>query len=119
MRDFRTLNVWEKAHALALAIYAATEQIPVRDEGEVTGRLRKQGAAIPASIARACGQPSDVDMVGDLHQALSSASELEYTLLLAHEIHLLDTTGYNTLHLQITEIKRMLTGFVRKVRTPM
>ena len=28
MKDFRSLKVWEKAHALTLAIYKSTEQFP-------------------------------------------------------------------------------------------
>lgn len=116
MRDFRTLNVWEKAHQLALAVYAATEPFPPREDEGLAGRLRRSGSAIPAHIAHACGQASDADMAGDLHQALGSASELEYTLLLAHDLQLLPAGDYSTLQENVSEVKRMLTGFLRKVQ---
>lgn len=116
MRDFRTLNVWNKAHQLALAVYAATELFPKCEEEGLGGRLRRSGSAIPAHIAHACGEESDADMAAELHRALGSASELEYTLLLAHELQLLQAGDYSALHENVSEVKRMLTGFLRKVQ---
>ena len=44
-----------------------------------------------------------------------SASELEYHLLLARDLELIQPNDYELLTQQTTEIKRMLTVFVRKL----
>jgi four helix bundle protein len=46
----------------------------------------------------------------------SSASELEYQLLLARDLKLIHANDYEQPTQQTTEIKRMLTVFVRKLR---
>lgn len=48
---------------------------------------------------------------------MGSASELEYHLLLARDFHLLANTDYDQLASDVTEVKRMLTGFIQKLNT--
>ena len=47
--------------------------------------------------------------------ARGSASELEYQLLLARDLKLIQLKDYETLSEQIVEIKRMLTVLVQKL----
>jgi four helix bundle protein len=47
--------------------------------------------------------------------ALGSASELEYHLLLASDLKLLEPDSYKSLDRDVTEVKRMLTGLLRKL----
>ena len=66
---------------------------------------------MPANIAEGCGRGG-----GDLARfcviAAGSASELEYYLILAHEVGLLDLETYDRLASQVEEIERMLGGFI-------
>ena len=48
--------------------------------------------------------------------SMGSASELEYFLLLSHDLTLLDSPTYYQLHRQTIEIKRMLAPFINKLR---
>ena len=47
--------------------------------------------------------------------ALSSASEPQYFLLLAGDLQLLQTSGYDRRAEKTTEVKRRLTGFPQKL----
>jgi hypothetical protein len=69
MRDFRNLQVWEKAHNLTLDVYKATGSFPV-----------------------------------------------EYQLLLAHDLDYLSQDVYTEFHEKVTEVKRMLAGFIKKLK---
>ena len=51
-----------------------------------------------------------------LQIALGPASELEYHLLLAHDLRFLNLAEYNKLAAGVTEVKRMLTALIQKVR---
>jgi len=62
MRDFRGLKVWEKAHALTLAIYKATSDFPREEQFGLTSQLRRAAASIGANIAEGCGRDSDGDL---------------------------------------------------------
>lgn len=47
--------------------------------------------------------------------AMGSASELEYHLLLAHDLGFLPSTIYNQLEQELAEVKRMLNAFLQKL----
>jgi four helix bundle protein len=47
--------------------------------------------------------------------AMGSASELEYELVLAHELGFVSQSAYARLSQTIEEIKRMLTALLRKL----
>ena len=51
-----------------------------------------------------------------LHIAAGSASELEYHLLLAHDLSFLGDAEYRALEAQVVEVKRMLSAFVQRLR---
>ena len=46
---------------------------------------------------------------------MGSASEVEYQLLLARDLALLDQVSYERLAKQCTEVKRMLTALIKKL----
>lgn len=45
-----------------------------------------------------------------------SASELEYHLILARDLGYLDDIQHSALEQATTEVKRMLTGFIKKLK---
>ena len=61
------------------------------------------------NIAEGCGRDGDPELARFCIIARGSASELEYQLLLARDLKLLDVNDYETLAQLTTEIKRMLT----------
>ena len=116
MRDFRSLKVWEKSHLLTLQIYKMTKMFPREEMYGLTSQIRRSCASIPANIAEGCGTDSDAEMARYLRIAMASASELEYHILLAHDLELITTANYNTVNDEVTQIKRMLTPFIRRLR---
>ena len=116
MRDFKQLKVWQRSHKLTLAIYEATMDFPREELYGLTSQMRRSCAAIPANVAEGCGRGSNADLGRFLQIALGSASELEYHLLLAHELSFLKPHDYEHLTREVTEIKRMLTSFIKSLR---
>jgi four helix bundle protein len=86
MKDFKELKVWVKAHQLTLAVYQATTTFPKEELYGLTSQMRRSAASIPTNIAEGCGRGSDDDFRRFLQIAMGSASELEYQLLLAHDL---------------------------------
>ena len=46
---------------------------------------------------------------------MGSAGELEYHLLLGHDLGFLNDPDYERLSMELAEVKRMLTGFIKKL----
>ena len=116
MQDFKKLKVWEKSHRLTLAVYKVTRAFP-REEGYgLTSQIRRACASIPANIAEGCGRGGRVEFSRFLRIAMGSASELEYHLLLAHDLNLLSHADYENLATQTVDVKRMLTALDQRLR---
>jgi len=116
MRDFRNLQVWEKAHGLTLNVYSATTSLPKDELYGLTSQIRRSSASIPTSIAEGCGRNGDAELARFMTISMGSAGELEYQLLLAHDLNYLDQETYTRLHENVTEVKRMLTGFIKRLK---
>ena len=48
--------------------------------------------------------------------SMGSASEVEYQLLLAHDLGYLNQETHAKLHEKVTEVKRMLAGFIKTLK---
>lgn len=116
MKDFRDLKVWHKSHALTLHLYRATEAFPNEERYGLTGQLRRAAASIPANIAEGCGRKGDAELARFMQIAMGSASEVEYHLLLAKDLGLLEARPYQQLAAETTEVKRMLASFISAIR---
>ena len=116
MKDFKGLKVWDKAHELTLKIYSATKTFPREEIFGLISQLRRACASIPANIAEGCGRSGDAELARFLVIASGSASEVEYHLLLAHDLGYLNDAEYRQLDEEVNELKRMLTAFINKLK---
>jgi len=115
MKDFRQLKVWQKAHGLTLEIYKITRKFPKEELYGLTSQMRRSGASVPTNIAEGCGRNTDAELCRFLTIAMGSASELEYQLILSHDLEYIDRSDYDRLTNDVTEVKRMLTAFIQKL----
>ena len=116
MQNFKSLKVWQKSHELTLAIYKATANFPKDELYGLTSQIRRACASVAANIAEGCGRTGKAELARFLQVAMGSASELEYHLLLAHDLGLLRDGEYKLLENQAVELKRMLSSFISKLR---
>jgi four helix bundle protein len=116
MKNFRELKVWKKGHSLTLAIYKATASFPNEERYGLTSQIRRSSVSVPANIAEGCGRGSDAELARFLQIAAGSASELEYHLLLASQLDMLNVPDHKHLTKEVTEVKRMLTSFIKKLK---
>jgi four helix bundle protein len=116
VKDFRKQKVWLKAHDLALEVYRVTEAFPKSELFGLTSQIRRACVSIPANIAEGCGRDTDADFARFLQIAMGSASELEYHLLLAHDLGYFPKVAYEELSNKTAEVKQMLTSFIKKLK---
>jgi four helix bundle protein len=116
VKDFRKLQVWEKSHQLVLAIYRATVAFPQTELYGLTSQIRRASASIPANIAEGCGREGDAELSRFFQIAMGSASELEYHLLLAHDLGFLNDGDFRQLAPKVVEVKQMLASFIKTLK---
>ena len=116
MKDFRSLKVWQKSHQLVLEVYKNTRSFPKAEMYGLTNQLRRACISIASNISEGCGRGSDADFARFAQMSMGSASEAEYQILLSHDLTYLETPVFNKLTLDVTEIKRMLTALIKKLK---
>jgi four helix bundle protein len=116
MKDFRRLQVWGKAHELALRVYGETRAFPPEECYGLTAQARRAGASVPANLAEGCGRKTDRELARFLQIGMGSATELEYHLLLAHDLGYLTDECYEELQARTVEVQRMLAALIRRVQ---
>jgi len=115
MQDYTKLKVWQKGHALTVSMYNVTSVFPRHEAFGLTSQMRRAAFSIPANIAEGCGRGANPELRQFLHIALGSASELEYYILLAKDLHFFTDKQFEALQPRINEIKRMLAGLIESV----
>ena len=116
IKNFKELIIWQKSHELTKKIYQTTFTFPREELYGLTSQIRRASSSVPTNIAEGCGRNSDAELARFLEISMGSASELEYLLLLTYDLKMLKTLEYNNLVKEVTEIKRMLTSFIKKLR---
>jgi len=116
LKDFKKLKVWEKSHQLTLAAYRATASFPKEEIYGLTGQIRRSSSSIPANIAEGCCRSGDAEFSRFLQIAMGSASELEYHLILAHDLGYLNDSDFEQLTGAVSEVKQMLASLIKKLK---
>lgn len=117
MKNFRKLQIWERSHKITLEVYRLTREFPKSETYGLVNQMRRSVSSIPTNIAEGCGRNTEKDFARFLDNAMGSASELEYQLILAHDLEYISLEAYETTNRELTEIKRMLNAFIQKLRT--
>ena len=96
-------------------MYAITATFAREELYALTSLLRRCSASIPANLAEGCGRNGDAEFARFCSIAMESASELEYHLLLAKDLKLIQPKDHERLSQRATEWKRMLTALLQKL----
>jgi four helix bundle protein len=118
MQDFRKLAVRQKSHKLPLQVYAVSARVSHPCDFSLRDQLVRAAISVPAKLAEGCGRTGDREFRRFVRVALGSASELEYHLLLAHDLGLLAPARYTELAAGAVEVKRMLSGLAARLSGP-
>ena len=108
MRDFHNLVIWEKSHQLTLDIYKLTQQFPKEELFGLTSQIRRAISSVPTNIAEGCGRATNKDFAHFLQISIGSACEVEYQLLLAHDLNYITDEDYNRLNDEIVSVRKMI-----------
>lgn len=115
MQDYRKLDVWQLAHQVVLRVYAETAAFSADERFGLTQQMRRSAASIPTNIAEGCGRGGSRELAQFLRVAAGSASELEYQVLLARDLHQIPADQAKLLEEDVARIRRMLAGLLQRV----
>lgn len=112
---FEQVGVWQKAHALVLATYRATECFPKHELFGLVSQMRRSAVSIPANFAEGYKKRGRNDKARYLNIAQGSIEELRYYLILASDLGYLNS---EQLQRDLEEVSRMLGAYLRRLLSP-
>ena len=115
MQSARNLHVYSKAFELAKAVYAVTAAYPTDERFGLTSQMRRAAVSVGSNIAEGCGRRGDKELLGYLHIALGSASELEFQAELSVELGYVGAEDVAALLSHLTAMKRMLSRLIKAI----
>lgn len=115
MQDFRNLDVWHKAHELALDVHKTLLRNK-RVDAHMRSQISRAARSIPSCLVEGCGKDSHLELARYADMSIGSSSELEYWVLLAKDVGYFGQNDHERLTSSTIEVRRMLFGLRKGIR---
>lgn len=115
MQNYRDLKVWQRSHALVLAIYKISKSFPDDERFTLTSQLRRAAISVPTNIAEGSKRRHNIDYARFLNIAEGSLAETDYLIFLSGDLGYISSDTVASIRNETDEISRMLHGLTIKV----
>jgi four helix bundle protein len=113
LRNYRDLQVWQKAYQLCLEVYKATREFPKNEQYGITAQIRRSAVSIPSNIAEGYGRKTTKEYIHSLYIAYGSNCELETQILLSGDLGYIEAGTLKKLQGGVEEVERMLKALIK------
>ena len=113
MSDFKKLEVWRKAHALALNVHRVAIGIRGANYSGLRSQMIRSSMSIPTNIVEGNGQRTKLEFGRFVRIAVNSSQELEYHLIVARDVQSISASDYTALSTQTIEVRKIMHGLLR------
>jgi len=114
-KTFEDLKGWQKAHAFTLAVYRVSAAFPKSEKFGLTSQLRRSASSVPTNIVEGFNCLGMGEKVRFYNIAQASLEEARYHSLFARDLGY--HSDYDTHAAMAEEVRRMLHGLIRSVKT--
>ena len=115
MADYRKLQVWKKAYALALNADRVATNIRHSAHKPLRSQMNRAALSIPTNIVEGRSKKTDKDFARFLGYALGSATELEHHVMIARDVGAVSSSDAKSLLDQTAEVRKMLHGLIDRL----
>ncbi len=114
VRRFEDLEVWKKAHQVALEIYKITQGFPPEERFSLVSQMRRAGVSVPANITEGFRKRGVKDKMNFYNIAQASLDELYYYIILSKDLGFIQDSS-NLIN-RVEEIAKMLSGLIKSIK---
>ena len=112
-RGFKSLILWQKAHALVLEIYKLASSLPKSEQFGIINQIQRSASSVPANIAEGYGRVSKKEKIRFLYIANGSLEETRYFLILIQDLNYSKTPKTQE---NLTEVSKILNSYIKKLK---
>ena len=116
IRSYKDLLIWRKGMDISAMVYKLTNDFSADERFGLISQLRRATVSVPSNIAEGYGRGSTKSYIQFIKISRGSLYEVETQLLLAYELGFIkDEKTYNDVLIQITELSKMISSFLKKI----
>ncbi|HEY2375092.1 MAG TPA: four helix bundle protein [Gemmatimonadaceae bacterium] len=115
MRDFKSLKIWQRAHALAIALHKQTRNFARKGHSRLKNQLTGAADSVHDTIAEGCGAATNREFARFLDMTIKSLNETEGHLLTARDLDLFSLGEWEKFSTEAIEIRKMTYTYRKKV----
>ena len=115
MKNYKDLQVWQKAFDLCSHMYQSTKSFPQKEVFGLTSQMRRAAISIVSNIAEGHGRSSNKEFSYFLKISIGSCNELETQILVSEKLGYIDEQTSTMLQNNCTEIAKMLNDLIKKL----
>ena len=112
-KSFEEINSWQKSRIFNKKIYLITENSNFKKDFDFVRQIRRASLSISSNIAEGFERNTDKEFIYFLYVAKASAGEVRSQLYLAFDLEYFIKEEFETLLGSITEISKLLSGFIK------
>src|SRR3990167_1461388 len=112
IRDFTDLLAWQEGHALVLETYRLTKAFPKEEVFSLVNQMRRAAISITSNIAEGFGRQGYKEKVQFYYVAQGSLIELKNQLLIARDIHYINSPEFTKASEQADQAHKLLQGLI-------
>ena len=117
MKTYRELKFWERTHRLVVRIHEITRSFPKEELVNLTALIRRTATSIGSLLVEGSNAPVERESASPLQHSISATSQLEYQILLAHDLGYIDEATFDELTVELYEVRRMMMTHLVRVRS--
>jgi four helix bundle protein len=117
IEKFEDIKAWQKARELVKYIYSTTKEDSFAKDLGLCRQIQNASVSIMANIAEGFDSQSDDEFVRFLRYGLRSATEVRSHLYVSLDQDYIEKEFFEKLYKEIEEIKSLIAGFIRYLRS--
>jgi four helix bundle protein len=111
--SFEEINSWQRARVFNKRIYLITENTNFKKDFDFTRQIRRASISISPNIAEGFERNTNKEFIYFLYVAKASAGEVCSQLYLAFDLNYITQEEFEKLLESVTEISKLLSGFIK------
>ena len=115
--SFEEIISWKKSREFNLKIYRITENQYFKKDFDLTRQIRRASISVSSNIAEGFERNTDKEFIYFLYVAKASAGEVRSQIYLALDLNYISIEISENLLNDITEISKLLGGFIKYLET--
>ncbi|MEC5165339.1 four helix bundle protein [Flavobacterium sp. PL11] len=111
--SFEEIKSWQKSRIFNKKIYQITEHPNFKKDFDFIRQIRRASISISSNIAEGFERNTDKEFIYFLYVAKASAGEVRSQIYLAFDLQYITNQEFHELLESVTEISKLLSGFIK------